>query len=274
FDARALLITGIPRSGTSYLCRLLHGVRDAVIINEPRALYRRLNRPDWPRALATLYRDLRADVLAGRPIENKLHGGQVIEDTAVTDRFETYTPRVAAPDFLLGSKNTLGYLARLSAAPDALSGIAVVACVRHPVPTIASWKRTFPHLREAAVDRFAVGARTDPLLAGWQRERLTAIAATTELPHRRALLWCYLAELLLEHCPAGLLLRYEDLVAAPEAGLARLVNGLQPPLPLRFATTAPQPGVPRGPSEVLAADDRAAIRACCAALAARLGYSL
>src|SRR5438105_11980742 len=138
-----LLVTGIPRSGTSYLCTLIHNVRDCVAINEPEEIFQSLGETGPPWGLATFHHRLRQDIAAGKPVENKLHEGRLIEDTAVVFKEELYVPPVSSAAFLLATKNTLAYLARLPYLRLAMPDAAIVACVRHPFDTIASWKGTF-----------------------------------------------------------------------------------------------------------------------------------
>ncbi|RKZ45568.1 MAG: hypothetical protein DRR16_24100, partial [Candidatus Parabeggiatoa sp. nov. 3] len=57
------IITGIPRSGTSYLCRLLHSVPDCVVINEPTEIFAPLNNQLTFWQVATFYQELRRDIL-------------------------------------------------------------------------------------------------------------------------------------------------------------------------------------------------------------------
>lgn len=210
------VITGIPRSGTSFLCSLLHELPDHVVINEPGEVFAPLNQTAPGNRIATYYRDLRRRILDGEPIENKTAGGQIIADTAKLDMRTSAPIVVEKSDFTLWTKNTLAYLNRLPQLLEAMPEATFVACVRHPVDTIASWARTFPHLRDAAVESFPVGSPSDPLLSTAQREQLAIIAACDHLPRRRALLWNYLANIILEHKDRLIIVRLEDLAEQPE----------------------------------------------------------
>jgi hypothetical protein len=85
-DPPELVITGISRSGTSYLCSLLHRFDNCVAVNEPLEAMRLLRHEGNAAGLATFYRELRDEVVAGRPIVNKLLDGEVVEDTTVSQR--------------------------------------------------------------------------------------------------------------------------------------------------------------------------------------------
>jgi hypothetical protein len=219
------VITGIPRSGTSYLCRLLHALPDHVVMNEPSEIFIPLQQTAPGHRLACYYRDLRRRILDGEPVENKTDGSGIVADTAKKD-VRTKAPIAAArEDFMLWSKNTLAYLNRLPQLLDAMPDATFVACVRHPVDTIASWTRTFPHLRDANVERFPVGYPSDPLLSPSLREQLAVIAACTDTPRRRALLWNYLANIILQHQERLIIVRLEDLAADPLSMVDFLASG-------------------------------------------------
>lgn len=268
------VITGFPRSGTSRLCGLLHGLADHVAINEPRGVAPILTHTHRPWRLPLLYATLRCRIVDGDPVENKLAAGRVVEDTTLTNEYETYVPAVGREDFALWTKNTISYATRLPQIRDVMPDAALVACVRHPFDTVASWISTFPHLRDAAVERFPVGSPGDRFLDARQREQLAAIAACADPPLRRALLWRHLAETLLVNRHHVLLVRYEDMVADPAAALTRILDALRPrpPDPDLHHLVPAQPRVARRAG--LSAADVEAIRSTCADQARELGYDL
>jgi hypothetical protein len=265
-DRPDLVVTGISRSGTSYLCNLLHRLDNCVAINEPAEVIGLLKAERVPRALPAFYATLRREILAGRPIENKLVDGEVVEDTAVFQARSRYTPAVASDDFVLAVKNTREFLLRLGAVRRVMPWARIVLCVRNPYDTIASWKGSFEHLRVANVRPFTQHRRQ--MWLPWrQRRELAQIAATEPLPERRALWWRFLAERALEHRADGMLVHYEDLVAAPEEALAGAVEGYRAGAPTRPV----EPSVVRSRRELLDGDDLRAIGAICSEAAAELG---
>ena len=265
-----LLITGIPRSGTSYLCRLLHSLQDCVIVNEPTEIFPILVEDKLPWRLAVYHEGLRQTILEGYAIENKIKAGKVIEDTNIEDQRELYTPKVSRPDFLLGTKNTLAYLARIRQLKQVMPNATIVACIRHPLDTIASWKTSFPHLQQADVNNFPLGHPNDPFLEQWQREQLQAIANTDFLPLKRALLWRYLAECVLYFQPHLTLVHYESLVQHPKKTLHAILNTL--PTPPLYPTEKIEPSTVRQKREVLDDADKQAIQDICSQTARLLGY--
>ena len=270
-EGAEVVITGIPRSGTSYLCAQLNRVLDCVVINEPVEIFQPLAQQAMPWGVPLYYRDLRSRILRGEPIENKLKNGEFIEDTALVDGLEHYRPKATRPDFLLATKNTLAYLARLPHLRRVMPNAPIIACIRHPLDTIASWKSTFPHLKNAAVESLPVGNVDDPFLTEHQRQRLREIAASDDEALRRALLWRYLAEILLDNRDRIVLIRYEEMVADPGAALAKILRNVAGASSLRIPRDI-QASSPRIKREVLTDADYQAIGGVCGQVAAELGY--
>jgi hypothetical protein len=219
-----LIITGIPRSGTSYLCNLLHRYSNCVIVNEPLEIFEPLIHHAVPWAVARLYAELRSDIWSGKPIANKLQDGKVVEDTAGQDVRHSYTPRVESLDFVLGTKNTLTYLPRLNDLRRVIPELRIVVCVRNPYDTIASWKTSFPHLRDVALTKIPVGHPEDPCLTLRQASELKLILATPDVAQRRAMWWNHLAERVLEQGRSVILVRYPELIADPHKILAEILE--------------------------------------------------
>jgi hypothetical protein len=222
---RDVLVTGISRSGTSWLCRLLHQHADCIALNEPSEVVGILEREVEPLGLAGFLAETRARVLRGQPIANKLTGGRVTADTAEDDALTLYTPTPATPDFVLAVKNTRAFLSRLDGIRRALPETRIVACVRSPLDTLGSWKRSFPHLRDADVAGVPVGHPEDAALTAADRAALRAIAATTDVAERRARWWCWFGEMLLRHRDGVVLVRYDALVTQPAETLVRAFAG-------------------------------------------------
>lgn len=213
------LITGIPRSGTSLLCKLLSQQSNWLILNEPPEVIPYLReRPDAS-GIGLLHRQYRERILLGEPIENKIRDGEMIDDTAQGDERQLYHPAVSGRYFRMGSKNTLAYLASLSHLQQ--SGWPVVAMVRHPLDSLASWETTFNHLREAIPEQLPLTDSGFYGWAGWQRAALDEISGQSDAALRRVLLWRLLVQTLLAQ-PGIHLWFYESLVADPRSHIRQL----------------------------------------------------
>jgi len=270
-----LVITGVPRSGTSYLTSCLHKLENCVAINEPEEIFQHLDDTGAPWGMADYYRSLRADIAAKKPICNKLRNGNVIEDTAVVDEEQFYTPDIQNRSFMLATKNTLGYLARLPYLAQALPQASLIACLRDPHCTIASWKSTFPHLCNASVDTFRKGFRGDQLMSEPARHRLDEIAQTADKELRRAFLWRHLVLLIHEsrHLFAKIL-RYEELVRAPEEQLRSFLAGVPSAPHFKLCQPLPASSPRTARADNLTPKEAALITEVCADAARLFGYDL
>lgn len=268
-----IFVTGIPRSGTSYLCTQLHNLKDCVAINEPEEIFQILPEPGDIPAMRGYHEALRKRIITGEPIANKISGGKLIEDTAVVFAEELYRPSVSTEHFVLATKNTLGYLARLPYLLEAMPEAMFIACVRNPLDTIASWKSTFNHLSGATVRDLRLGYVDDPHLGAAARSRLHGIDQESRLEVRRAMFWSHLAMIILEQRDRMFVLRYEDLVGDPQGRLAAVYAAMQEAPP--FVPETPfVPSSVRSKRQALNEQDHAAILQHCGEVARQFGYDL
>lgn len=273
-----MIITGIPRSGTSYLCSLLNGIPDCAVINEPLEVISSLQSqpleccpwdiPSVPWGIPIFYLEQRRLILDGLAIRNKIHEGKFIEDTALIDNVGYHTVEVTRPDFMLATKHPIAYLSRISQLRRVMPNATIVACIRHPLDTLASWKTSFPHLEKADVEAVPVGNIHDGNLSLRQQQQLESIALSGDNALRRALFWRHLAELILSDLDRLLLVRYEDLVTNPGATLHRILKsaGITRSIP-RISS-----GHVRTRRANLEPHDIRQIRGICSQVAASLGY--
>lgn len=267
-----LIVTGIPRSGTSYVCKSLDGFDNVAVVNEPAILFEGLCYGPQPWIVPVLHADLRARIDAGEAVQNKLDArGDLTEDTAVHEALDLYRPQLRDGQWVLATKNTLAYLARLGGILQVMPHARVVACVRHPLDTLASWKGTFAHLAMGDPSALPVGGLADPFLPAHLRDGLRDIARLTDPAMRRAAWWCLLAEEILRWRDRIEIVRYEDLVADPHAQMQRLLGPLQ-----RAAGNAGpglQPSTVRtARRQVLDEADWHAVASLCAGVAEAFGY--
>jgi sulfotransferase family protein len=151
-----------------------------------------------------------------------------------------------------------------------LERVRVVLCVRDPYDTIASWKRSFAHLRDADVRRTAVSVPENEMLPERDRAELAAVAECPDVAERRARWWAWSARRVLEELDGAVLVDYDRLVRDPRSTLAEVLRGLDPGTPPRSLTAS----VPRAHRELLDATDRDAIGDLCVPLARELGIAL
>jgi len=201
---------------------------DTVIINEPIEIFEPLTSgvpPDW---MVSFYRNLRTKILNGEEIENKVINGQLVDDTLIIDKRVPLRLKVDRPDFILGTKNTMAYLCRLSLLKQAMPVAPIIACIRHPLDTIVSWKNSFSHLRDVDFRKFPVNFTDNPFLTAAEKNRISEIADLKFLPLKRALLWRHLTEVIKEHEENLCIIRYEDLIENSSNEIGRVLSLLEP----------------------------------------------
>jgi hypothetical protein len=269
---RDLIITGIPRSGTSYVCKSLDGFDNVAVVNEPAILFEGLCYGPQPWIVPVLHADLRARINDGEAVQNKLDArGELTEDTAVHEVRAAYRPSLRNDHWVLATKNTLAYMARLDGILRVMPDVRVVACVRHPLDTLASWKGTFAHLATGDPSTLPVGGLADPFLPAHLHDGMRDIVQLAEPAMRRAAWWCLLAEEILRWRDRIEIVRYEDLVADPQVQMQRLLG------PLSQVAGAPGPGlkpsaIRTARRQVLDPADRLAVASLCAGVAEAFGY--
>ncbi len=219
---RNILITGIPRSGTTLLAALIDGMPDAVALNEPRwqydwAMKNRANSAadDFARWLVGDHAVIRQRLLQGIPIpERRTQTGEASTnyyrpdperpDIGKSIELVPFTRHGLSPDFTLAVKHNGLYLGALKQIVET-GAFRVIAIVRHPVGVICSWNAIPIQLREG---------RMPGAVVYWQQ-----MAALTTMPmdilekqvHMYDLI-CHRLHSLREHID---ILRYEDLIENP-----------------------------------------------------------
>ncbi|MCK5855137.1 MAG: sulfotransferase [Sulfurovaceae bacterium] len=259
-----VLLTGIPRSGTSYLCATLHKITNCVAINEPYKMSIELNKSSEPYAVVKHHLSTRANIVKKKAVQNKLLNGEVIEDTVLVEKFESYHPKVNVPNFLLCSKNTLGYLARLRQLQSMLPEIPIFACVRNPIDTIASWKQSFLHLEQGSfATQHVIGSKNDVYLSAWQKEQVIAITKEPRVAYRRAMLWTYLANWLWRNRKYITIIQYEDLVCCPNSVAKKIFESSKSSFPFSLQEELQPSTIRNNKRSLLDSDDWDAIQMIC-----------
>jgi len=134
-QSRNVLITAIPRSGSSLFVNLINQIPNCVALNEV----------SYTSMLFSLFRTLRRKIERGEPVVNKYSAdGQLATNTIIEDtHFEERAMNVQNNNFLLAHKLTTTYLNRLEELVRSNWRIWVI--VRHPLYTLSSWKRCPAH---------------------------------------------------------------------------------------------------------------------------------
>jgi glycosyltransferase involved in cell wall biosynthesis/ubiquinone/menaquinone biosynthesis C-methylase UbiE len=172
-----LIVTGIPRSGSSLFSVLINSIENAVCLNE--IVYDVLKLPH-------AFEEIRKRLVLKTPIPNKYDGSGVLttntQDGIVN--IEEKVVEIVDDNVVVGSKVNIPYLNEIQTILD--YNYKIIAIVRDPVFTIGSWnsKKT-SHLDEARVTE-------DNMSLRWAHIPFT----TEEKIGRQAQIWQYYAGLI------------------------------------------------------------------------------
>jgi len=269
------VVTGIPRSGTSLFSSCLENLGEIIVINEPAEIFAALARPGG-HGLASYYDALRKAVLTGQTVPNKVDSSErLVEDTLISDVRQDVRYVRERDDFPLGTKNTLAYLNRIEQIAQCMPTSRIFCCIRNPVSTIASWTRSFEHLRSATTGNARIGTSGDPYMSELEKRQLRQVEAESDTDVRRALWWNFLANRILKNIDRIELIRYEDFAKDPlplilESGAAL---GLSKRTVKRHGGRLRPINVHDRHHEV-SAFQLESIRGICASTAARFGYEI
>jgi len=241
-------MTGMPRSGTTYLAALLHRPPDVATFSEAQGAWKDLQERGFTRDrfLATVA-GFRRKLRAGEPVPT-LEG---TDGFAGRGRVDTWNNRknVAVvrvrDDALLGVKNPEVFLEWL---PELVAmGVRTIVTTREPLGTIQSWKRK-------GEERAAKGR---PLAGHFANGDSPAWSASSADPVRRRIeLYEHWAALIRAHAgsPRVLVVRYEDWFTRG----AEQLESIRAFLELPIALTLDPPPIAPDPVD-LPADEVAAI---------------
>jgi len=208
---RNLIITGIPRSGTSLVTSLLNSVDNVVCLNE--ILYN-------VNTLPQDFDEVRKRLLLKQPIPNKYNNdGYLTTDTqnGQTQIKNRILSKSLDKNVIVGSKVNIPYLNQIEKILQ--YGFCTIAIIRDPAYTVASWNRN-KNIPEAMVS-------TENMHPRWRQFNFD----TTNPVERQAKLWEFYAGILWKYRGQLKILKYEYITQHPDAVLKNLCDelGVVPP---------------------------------------------
>ncbi len=219
-----ILVTGMPRSGTTLIVSLLNRQPNLIALAEPFIIDTDLGREGAVDQIETLLNEVRIAALAGAPITTKHVGGHVPDNwveppkaggglrRVLEERSGLHFDKPLTADFTLVVKHP----AEFTALSDLLvHRYPLYAVVRDPVAVLAAWQTVDMPVRHGRM----------PMLERLAPEYLRAHLNAFESPLPRQVA---LIEFQLETyaaLPRERVLRYEDVVANPGAALGSLCQG-------------------------------------------------
>ncbi len=145
-DAQNVLITGIPRSGTTLAAAMLDGLENSVCFSEPQWqvdwLEQQIDRKEYAQKVLDDFTHIRKKIRNNEIIQDRRNeDGRSLTNYFNRQRTTQYVLKAMdkdlEPGYLLATKHNAHYSAIL----DILSyaEIPILVIIRHPVPTILSW---------------------------------------------------------------------------------------------------------------------------------------
>lgn len=203
---RTLVVTGIPRSGTSLFSALINRIHGIVCFNE--IFY---DVDTLPYDIARTRRRL----VTGAPVPNKYDSaGRLATDTMDGAEVRYVALPKQPRDVVVATNVNVPYLFSMQRLLEL--GCPIIALVRDPVFTIASWGSA----RAAAIPEAHLGPPERDIHPRWQHLNFAGATAI----ERRAELWNHLAAMIAQFRHTIRVVRYEDLVRDPGRELTRLAR--------------------------------------------------
>jgi hypothetical protein len=213
---RDVILTGLPRSGTTLACFLLNKLDNTVALHEPLDLRSLLGRSPHEAVcarVATAFSDMRKSILTqGIAISRHVDGviaANHVPDEVVTsglreDRASKGPIEIGKPldhDFLLVIKHPVPFTALIESLNARFPCYAII---RNPVSVLGSWNSVAMSFRDGHA----------PNAEGLEDALRTALASIEDRIERQIHLLAWFYEKYERVLPRSRIIRYEDLVAS------------------------------------------------------------
>jgi len=213
--ANDVLITGLPRSGTTLVVSLLNRLDDVVALHEPMDFSETplAGLRPFDEALAPYLEQTRTLILTDGRVQTRVIEGKEDDNPYGADRDDTglrtsrarrawaNVDKALTPDFLLAIKHPMAFTAIL----DQIVGrLPVFAVVRNPLALLASWASVAGNFNRG---RIPVAEALNPEI----RQRLGEL---DDVVDRQLAILDWMFSQYLHHVPRRQIIVYEDLIAS------------------------------------------------------------
>jgi len=228
---RNFILTGIPRSGTSMVAKILNSLDNVVCLNEVEDVNRGVNFYDVP-MLPGMFSAIRQMLWAGDAIPNRYDGAGGVTSNTMKEGEQLHWRNVEGvieKDVVIGSKINAPYLGRLNEL--FFNRFRIYVITRHPVYVIGSYQMPYTAtlnianpLTDVRYDQFKF---ENEYAARWRSAQARQDVVCDEdvllaKIHCQAELWNWFAQQVML---TGLVAwRYEDIVADPKKYALQFMN--------------------------------------------------
>jgi hypothetical protein len=230
--APCVLLTGLPRGGTTVACELLNQLPDVRALDEPMNVIAMIKAAGAPPDGALIHAEIerfateqRRSILDRGVVRSKHVNGRIVgakvsdsrdengrgQRVRLAEIGEIRVDPPASPDFTLAIKHPVAFTALL---PMLLERFPVFAIVRNPLAVLASWESVPMAVRDG---QLGLPATVAPSIA----RRLEAMADRAE---RQLALLAWFYESYASALPRERVIRYEDIIATGGSALAPIAG--------------------------------------------------
>lgn len=207
------VITGIPRSGTSLMSTILSSSENSFCFNEVHY--------QIP-VLPSFFSEMRTRIESGLPVINKVNEkGKLTSDTQRQSgvKFAEMNVTGKSNPIRLGSKVNVPYLNKINQIED--YGYKIVAMVRDPAYTLASWNDTkVSNIPEANVSGPTQHKRWD----------MFSFSSETDI-ERQLIIWEHYADIINSLSENTLVINYKSLISNPSETISKACKFLDIDMP-------------------------------------------
>lgn len=216
-----ILLTGIPRSGTSMLCVMLNEVPGVLALNEGLRLGEQQTGNEVRAYLEKVYEEIREQVLHDGTAPARNHAGVQVTNhferksgprSLLLEKSDIRITKPLQPDFMLGVKHNATFTLVLEALLDL--GWPVFAVIRNPLAVLGSWNSLDIPVSRGKVRRMDTLA---PDLAKMVNEE-------PDLLQKQILMLDHYYRQYHAFVPPENILKYEDICKRPAEELRKIVG--------------------------------------------------
>ena len=230
-DSSNIVLTGLPRSGSTLTCHLMNRCADTVALHEPIPIGQLVHDHGagaLPEHIERFFAKTRHSLLTERRAPSKMAKGQVPDNNCAPDRpgFGDLRPTVVAlgevtfegkdlsPDFVLAVKHNTGFAALLDRLVERYRCFGIV---RNPLAVLGSWNSVDMPVQQGFIP---VGELIDGKLG-------VALRRIEDRTERQFYILEWFFERFQRSLPTGAILRYEEMIASGGRSLAVITPGAE-----------------------------------------------
>jgi len=224
-----IILTGIPRSGTTLTCHLLNKLPQTVALHEPMDVnqFSKLkSREDVCQEIRLFFQEARASIISREEVLSKNILGAVPDNPVGDTRTQSGLRQSISPlglikvkkkldsEFLLVIKHPAAFTALL---PELVHFFPCYSVIRNPLSVLASWSSVAMPVENGHA----------PAAEGLDAELRRALGCLCDKTARQLHLLSWFYEQYHRYIPANRILRYEDLISSGGANLQTITPNAQ-----------------------------------------------